>query len=379
MCYEPGLVQLQRRLLSNPLNVSRILRQEPGAREKVIIYFQWLEKTSKSFVWTVVENILRFSKQIIEVPDEHLLGFNAMIHLGKFFIESGWYAEAIVVLNIAKNQTRGHPFKLLQATKVLVQAEIFSNRYEAAFSTIAEIHILVERTCLVSMSLTAEIRCSLAVAHFEVGEFDASYQQGLLALQLLGENICPHETTIGTFRQLSKTCLALKRPYQAKLMITQAVSWAWHNFGSSSRIYAETLEDYAFYLLMLDAYEDAVKLTTEAKNIYYKLYGHLGLQPQLAQGNLPFRLYLESQAFNELGSIDEYIDFISDYADNQRKPQIIESDDRQLVAINRIRPMMAVRDLCRGLSNSLSNVSIEDVQPQYEINEIRRLFFKNFA
>lgn len=380
MCHSPELVQIQRQVLSNPLNVCKILRCVPNARIKLTVYFQWMEKLSKNFVWNMVQNVCGFITQSTELSDGHLLGFRSLLKLGQFFVESGWYAEAIALLHTVKlHQTKGRPMKVLQVLKILVLAEALSNRDEAAFVTISSIHTLVGLTKGIPMSFTAEMHCTLTVSYFEICEFNASYQQGLLALQLLGEEICPHETIIETFRQLGKSCIPNRRPYQAKLLITQAVSWAWHNFGSTSVTYAEALEDYAFYLLMMDAYEDAVKVITEVKDIYYGLYGHLGLQAELAQGNLAFRLYLESNAFLELGTIFDSLDCLGDLEDNQRKMEITESDDRQLVAIGRMRPIMAVRDLSRERFRTAARDEIENVQPQSSVNDIRRLFFTNFA
>ncbi|KXJ81366.1 hypothetical protein RP20_CCG020108 [Aedes albopictus] len=375
MCFNPDLELVQRQLLSNPFNVCKILRYIPGARMKLTIYFQWLDKLTKNFVWTVVDNIRDYTCQRRRLPNGHLLGFRSLLNLGTLLMESGWYAEAVILLNIAKGQAKGRPLKILQALKVKVLALALSNRDEAASLTITEIYTLIGSTKSIPKGLTAEIHYTLAVSYFETCEFNASYQQGLMALRLLVDGFCSHEMIIRTFRQLGKSCLAMRKPYHAKLLITQALSWAWNTFGSTSNMHAETLEDYAFYLLMLNAYENAVQVTTEAKNIYYNLYGSLGLQPEVAQGNLPFRLFLESQAFNKLGPIDGYIDFLGNSA---RKLEITESDDRQLVAFERIRPMMAVRDICRGMSNDLPfDVIIETVQPQCSVNDVKNLFFND--
>ncbi|XP_065092438.1 uncharacterized protein LOC135713280 [Ochlerotatus camptorhynchus] len=377
MCHLPELAQHQRQVLSNPYNVSNILRCEPSARTKLTVYFQWLEKSTKNFVWTLTENICHFIALYPDLSDGHLLGFRYMLKLGTFLMEAGWYAEAIILLNIAKGQAKGRSIKTLQVLKVLVLAESLSNRDEAAFLTISEIHSLAGITKVVPMSLTAELHCALAASYFENCEFNASYQQGLLALQLLGEGICPYETMIGTFRQLGRSCIAKQRLFQAKLLITQAVSWAWHSFGSTSVVYAEALEDYAFYLLMMNAYDDAMKVVTEAKNIYFDVYGYLGVQAELAQGNLAFRLYLESYGYQELGSLDQYMEYIVDLEDNRRKAHLGGSDDRQMLAVGRMRPLVAVGDICKVGNVMVPRDGVENVQPQMVVNDVRRLFFTN--
>nr|XP_019533821.2 uncharacterized protein LOC109405244 [Aedes albopictus] len=292
MCHEPDFIEPLSEILSNPFTVCKILREEPSGQIKLTIYFQWLEKSRKNFVWTVVDNINHFVDNCSGLPDEHLLGFSSLLNFGSFLMESAWYAEAVILLNIAKAQSQGQPMMMLQVSKFMALALALSNRHEAAFITMSEVHTLLGLIEGIPKCLKVETHCSLAVSYFETCEFNASYQEGLLALQLLEDGICSIETIIGVFRQLSKSCLAKRKPFQAKLLITQAVSWAWHNFGILSRIFADTLEDYACYLLMLNAYEDAVKVTTDARNIFSLLYGSLALEPELAQGNLPFRLYL---------------------------------------------------------------------------------------
>ncbi|XP_062554740.1 uncharacterized protein LOC134219869 [Armigeres subalbatus] len=376
MCYLPDLVQEQRAVLTNPFNVCKILRSHPNARAKLVVYFLRLEQSTKDFVWTLVENICSFIRRRTDLSDGHLLGFHSMLKLGTFLMDAGWQAEAIILLNIASGQAKGQTIKLLTVLKTLLLAESLSNREEAAFSTLSQIHTLAGMAESIPMALTVELHNSFAVSFFEKLDFNSSYQQGLLALQLLGEGTHRNEVKIGVFRQLSKSCLAKGRPVQAKLLITQAVSWALHCFGSSSVIYAEVLEDYAFYLLMMNAYEDAVSATNEAKNIYYKQYGPLALQAELAQGNLAFRMYIDNQKFYDMVNVDQYIEYIGGTNDKRRQLAITGSDDRQMLAVKRMRTMMVIRKLYQYGSTTTPNDRIENVQTQRTVNEIKNMFFQ---
>ncbi|XP_039442901.1 uncharacterized protein LOC120423247 [Culex pipiens pallens] len=382
MSHQPELVHLQLEVLSNPVNVSKILHTEPCGREKMLKFFLILEKSNAGFVWNLTEQYQAVMALLPNLPDGHLLGFSNNLELGSFLVETGWYAEASVILSLARRQAGSRPLELLKTLRVALVAESLASRYEEASQTIADIAALIKHAKNVPMTLTAGLHHSLSVCFFEESDFEGSYQHGVMALQLLDDSInCSYETIVGTFRQLAKTCLAMKRPGQARLLITQAVSWSRHHFGAVSVPYAEALEDFAFYLLAVNAYRDCLKIESEVKDVYFNLFGHLCLQPELAQGNLAFRLYLESYGYKNIGSIDQYMDYVLDL-DRGRSERRNGTDDRQMLAIKRIPAMMAVTNAAHEemLTSKEFEEALESIRaPPLMLDDVRKLFFTKFA
>ncbi|XP_053686128.1 amyloid protein-binding protein 2-like [Sabethes cyaneus] len=330
-----------------------------------------MEKWTKNFVWKLVE---KFCSLIASSPtlEDQLCSFTCL-EFGMLLVDSGWYTEAVVLLRELRIQSKDQPVHELCILRTLLLAESLSSRHEASKQTIRDIKILLPQTENIPSSTLADVHSAIAVSLFEQCEFEASYQQGLSVLELLTD-YSDHEVIVSALRQLAKVCLARRQLRRAKLLITQAVSWASHNFGPMSITYARALEDYAFCLLTMRAYGDCIMVHSEAKDIYCNAYGCFSLHPDLAMGNLAFWLYLESRQYPEFGSIETYLQFVVDL-DAKVKSEVEHPEERQAVACRRIRLLTTVERLAQQGDVVKSDRRVK-VQPQHSIAVIKRLFSK---
>ncbi|XP_053699049.1 uncharacterized protein LOC128746022 [Sabethes cyaneus] len=264
--------------------------------------------------------------------------------------------------------SKDKPVHELCILRTLLLAESLSSRHEASKQTVHDMEALILQLKDIPLNVLADARLAIVTSLFEQCEFEASYQQGLSALELLTDN-SDHGVIVSALQQLAKTCLARRQLSRAKLLITQAVSWASHELGSMSISYAKALEDYAFYLLTMRAYSDCIKVHSEAKDIYY---GYLGLRPNLSLGNLGFSLYLESRQNSQFGPIETYLKFVVDL-DAKVRSEVEHPEERLAVACRRIRLLKTVERLAQHGDVVKTDSLVKD-PPQLSIVEIKRIF-----
>lgn len=365
----PELATFQCGILLDPLNVVEVLRCEPFAREKLVRCFLFMEKYVKNFVMELVKNFRQHVARSLDRPGyQRSLGFGSCLEVAKLLVNSGWCAEGISLVHVARLLVGHNQNKDLRVLQIRLLAESLSNRHDESVETIRDILWKVNHTRNIPMDVMVEIDNTMAVSYFEQGDFEASYLHGVMALQIL-RNDSSRETIVSVFRQLAKTCLARKRLLHAKLLITQAVSWALHGIGPMSVTYAKALEDYAYYLSVMNAPDDCVKVLAEARNIYYQLYGHVGLKPALAQDNLAFRLYLERKQC----PIDQNEQFAVNLDNHEKRYQLDRTDDRQLLAVKRIHVLKKTAALAQKGPVKPED-KLRSIHPAVKVKEIRRQF-----
>ncbi|KAL1381473.1 hypothetical protein pipiens_013426 [Culex pipiens pipiens] len=294
MCHRLDLIEQFSTVLFDPYTISKILKHFPYARVKLVKYFQWLEKIKGNFVWQLAQKVSdEVDRSWGNRRAMHLLGYSSNLRLGTMLMETGWFAESIIVLDLAQQQAGYEPVKTLQVLRVLLMSESFSGQHEVASDTIKHIEALLCQPVSLTTNLVAALHQAMSVSFFENCEFDLSYQHGLIALRLLGEQVCVSSTIINTYRQMARCCIAKKRSHQANLMITQAVIWARQAFGMTSVYYAEVLEDYAFCLLAMN--KNYLQVYDDAMEIYLAKYGEDFSRLDVAQGNLALGLFIRKE------------------------------------------------------------------------------------
>lgn len=358
---------------SNPHDLGMILRFDPQARIKLVKYFLSMEKSTKCFVWNLVKSFCGCMTGSHRIGDRHLYGFDSSLKLGIILVEAGWYMEATVVLKTLKKLHEGKDIHQLRVLRTLLLAQSYSSRHNASEATISEIDQLLKGSKNdVTLDFIAEIYNNAAISYFEQCDFESSYYQGKFALKLLTEDSID-ELTVSVLCQLAKTCIALKRFYLAKMCITQAVMMAYHKLGALSLDYAKALEDYAFFLLTMNAHADCAKVQWEAKKIYCSVYGPISLEPDLAQGNLPFRLYFESQLYSKNEPMENYVNFLVDLNEAERPEMGHWSEDRQVLAAKRSIVLETAAELA-GVSNDTPMDGLFCLEPRLLIEQIKSLF-----
>ncbi|XP_065081027.1 uncharacterized protein LOC135703676 [Ochlerotatus camptorhynchus] len=366
MCDYPKLMKLQRQLLINPWMIDRILRSRSDNKAKLVKCFQWLEVFDRTLVSDMVANYCyKFRKESIR-NDSHLLGYEGSLRLGTFLSETGWHNEAVKVLNVARQQANQRPLQQLNA----MRPQLISQTYvwhPSAYDTSASIQTLIAKNNEIPKSFLASLYLAISICRYENYNFTFSHEFALMALELLVEGASSNRLIIEVLCHLAKTCVSQKQPRQAKLMITQAVSRAWHNYGPSSVIYAETLEDYAFYLVMMNSLDDSYAVFSEAVNVLLQVYGPQNLQRSVTKGNLSFDFYFNcAYIYSDLHMAKDYV-----------RTQIeMNAFDHRLVAAAKHVYVLLEADMARfGAVRDCDQMDkYQPVQEQLSVKEVKKLF-----
>ncbi|XP_052870420.1 amyloid protein-binding protein 2-like [Anopheles cruzii] len=184
--------------------------------------------------------------------------------------------------------------------------------------------------------LAAAVHLALSLYQLEVCEVSLSYHYAVLALELLSES-ASHRLVIDVCRQLARACLARQFYAKANHLLRQAIARAGEWFGKQSAQYAETLEDYAMYLLARDNVTDCVNVFSEAQQIYLRLYGSRNLLLAHAQGNIVFGLCLQAYV---IGRVDQAMHHVEKTMANFAR--ILPAGHRLLVQGRRLRTTMGL-------------------------------------
>ncbi|XP_062546936.1 uncharacterized protein LOC134212787 [Armigeres subalbatus] len=368
MCEYPKLVNIQRQLLTNPWVISRILKDGSNNQTKLVKCFQWLEVLQRSIVSDMVANYCyQFRKTTIQ-DDSHPLGYEASLRLGTFLSESGWHTEAVKVLNVARHQAEHRPLQQLKA----MRPQLISQTYmwhTTAFDTSMAILTLITSNPDLPKPFVASLYLAISICRFESYSFELSHEFALKAFELLDEETSTNRLIIEVFAHLAKTCIPQKKTREAKLMITQAVSRAWHKFGSPSVIYARALEDYAFYLVMMNALYDSYTVFSEAVNVLLQVYGPQNLQRSVTKGNLSFDYYFNCvYIYSDLQLAKEYV---------RSQIELNVFDHRMVAAAKQVYALLEASTARFGENDEDCNRQRDEYQPiqtQLSVATVKRLF-----
>ncbi|XP_058065751.1 amyloid protein-binding protein 2-like [Anopheles bellator] len=308
MCDYRSLLDVQLDLLSDPLLVSDVIRRLPGERTKLIRCLQWLESNKKQ----LIAQLCRRYMALYEADRiEAAAGVDCWVgqRIGVFLIETGWLQEGATILHIARLQTTPGSDEEVAVSLHLLRAQTLGGSlidarqsYDRITAWMMSASSAAYRRSLVKDSpngqeathdLAAAVHLALSLYQLEVCEVSLSYHYAVLALELLSES-ASHRLVIDVCRQLARACLARQFFAKANHLLRQAIARAGEWFGKQSAQYAETLEDYAMYLLARDNVTECVNVFSEAQQIYLRLYGSRNLLLAHAQGNIVFGLCLQA-------------------------------------------------------------------------------------
>lgn len=342
MMYVNDLAEPLAQVLSSPYNVSKIIQYAADYQERLIKSFIWLSHKKEHFVWDLVMSYCRLAAGLPDRPDTHPIAFDCMFELGSTLTEAGWYAEAIIMLKNAKHLAEPRAWLVLQVNTRLILAQCRSGRHLSASETSSELKYMVDNSPNLPREILANANLSLSICYFEQCKFEDSYHYARAALHLLDctAKHSPVELIVNILLQTGKSYLGTMQIWRAKYVVKQAVSWAHDKCGKRSVLYAKALEDYAFYLLIMGAHNDAVKVAEKAKEILSSHFGHLCLRADLAQGNLSFRLLLEYYRLKSISNMSHFLVFATRF-DNP-EADLTVPDDRQQLAIKQMRPLVLV-------------------------------------
>lgn len=367
ICEYPKLAKPRRQLLTNPWIISRILENRTDNQTKLVKCFQWLELMDRHVVSDMVANYCYLFRKECTRDDSRPLGYEASLRLGMFLSETGWHNEAVKVLNVARQQVRLWPLEQLKA----MRPQLISQTYmwhPSAYDTSMAIQTLIASKVDLPKPFLASLYLAISIYRYENHNYALSHEYALKALELLDDETSSNRLIIEVFSHLAKTCVSQKQTRRAKLMITQAVSRAWHNFGSLSVIYAETLENYAFYLVMMNALYDSYSVFSEAVNILFHVYGPQNLLRSVSKGNLSFDYYFNCiYIYSDLQMAKDYV---------RTQIELSGSDHRMVAAAKRVYALLegSAERFGEGDEDFIQQrVKYQPIQVQLSVADIQRL------
>lgn len=359
LCEHPDRVENLREILLKPSNLTRVVGYSDRYQWKIVKCVQYLETERTNYVDQLTKN----------VAQEKSLDFESSLRLGSFLAEAGWYREAIQVFEVALGLTECQPLHQFEAMSQLLVSQVLTKHSEVEKTD------EVIRSMMTNLQVPAGLRISvnhaMSAQCFEKCKFEDSHRYAVEAFRDLNHRTSPKQV-IQIFSHLSKTCIPLKLFRQAKLLITQAVSLAWYHYGSPSIVYARALEDYALFLVTMNAVEDGMNTFSEAQQILLQLYGPRNLQQTVTQGNLCFGVYLQAYIYRDLTMAKRYLRNIAALME-----ELNPADRRLLVAIGQA-DALAEADVTRvggGRERDLEQRDrFEEILPVLKIDQVQRLF-----
>ncbi|XP_050098666.1 amyloid protein-binding protein 2-like [Anopheles aquasalis] len=351
MCDYPHLLDEQQELLSDPVLISEALRQLPADRTKLVRCFQWLECNRRPVTDRLCQ---RFQRACVKLQvgneDRERDGIRRGLTIAGFLTETGWLREAIKILRTACLLAKTGSEVELEVLRQLLRAQSLGAKGIEARQTCHRLTATVVRyphllrppqqtpSCYDGMQCRNDVAVgtylALSLYELEMREITLSYHYAVMALEMLTD-CSPGRLIVDVCRQLAKACLTRKQYARTGLLMRQAIAWARNCYGKGSAQYAETLEDYAMYLLARNAVTESVGVFAEAQHIYLRLYGPRNLLLAHAQGNLVFGLCLQAYVHEQRERAVQHVE--NSMANFER---ILPHDHRLLVQGRRLRSSM---------------------------------------
>ncbi|VEN53775.1 unnamed protein product [Callosobruchus maculatus] len=231
-----------------------------------------------------------------ESPDSNI---EIGLKLGTFFNESGLFNYSMNVLNITESICKKQPRDALTLRKLLdcyhkrIYAETTYCEFKEAEKTYnSTLEVIKELEALDALPNLAGLYANFSYLHFIRSEYEEEYNWSQKALTLLTEDL-PTRIIIDVLRQASKACVLKRQFDRAGLLIRQAVTLASELYLQDGHPYfANTLTDYAFYLLNSDSVQESVKVYDKALSIRKEVFERNNIHVALGHEDLAYALYV---------------------------------------------------------------------------------------
>ncbi|KAK2574365.1 Amyloid protein-binding protein 2 [Acropora cervicornis] len=259
--YETGKTEVLVAELSELDVVSKVLRAG-DTRIKLLTVFQGLREEGFNLSSLLAAEFLKRCHKISlggGSPGRLIIQriLKTGMSLGGFLSEGGWYEDAEDVLtNSYKFCNTREPEDCKIATKFLTRllhVRTANCKFDAAKDTFQE---------------AVDIASKLDSKNQEICL--AGYVFSVKALRKIGPGL-PMKAVVDILRNASKACVVKRKFKKAELLIKQGMFLAKKHFGCDHPKYADTLIDYGYYLLNVDAIHLSVKVY---KDLGYALYVH---------------------------------------------------------------------------------------------------------
>ncbi|XP_067034677.1 amyloid protein-binding protein 2-like [Acropora muricata] len=308
--YETGKTEVLVAELSELDVVSKVLRAG-DTRIKLLTVFQGLREEGFNLSSLLATEFLKRCDKISvgggspgRLIIQRILKIG--MSLGGFLSEGGWYEDAEDVLaNSYKfcNTRETEDCKI--ATKFLTRllhVRAANCKFDAAKDTFQEAVDIASKLDSKNQEICLAVlygeKCGLL---FSLSDYGEGYVFSVKALRKIGPGL-PMKAVVDILRNASKACVVKRKFKKAELLIKQAMFLAKKHFGCDHPKYADTLIDYGYYLLNVDAIHLSVKVYKEAFRTRLCVFGYNNLHVATAHEDLGYALYVHEYS---TGNFDE--------------------------------------------------------------------------
>ncbi|XP_078362508.1 amyloid protein-binding protein 2-like isoform X1 [Oculina patagonica] len=291
--------------------VSKALRAG-DTRVKLYAVFQGLREEGFDLSEVLTSEFIKRCDKVSHAEDKsdrHVIQklLKTGMSLGGFLSEAGWYEDAEKILSTSYklcNTKEQDGCRI--ATKFLTRLLHLRSancKFNVAKDTFREAMDIASK-----MTSKTELDVNMAVLYgekcgllFALSDYEEGYKCGMKALQKIGPGL-PMKAVVDILRNASKACVVKRKFKKAELLIKQAMFLAKQHFGCDHPKYADTLVDYGYYLLNVDAINLSVKVYKEAFRTRFYVFGFNNLHVATAHEDLGYALYVHEYS---TGNFDE--------------------------------------------------------------------------
>lgn len=221
-----------------------------------------------------------------------------------FLAEAGWLPDAENILTscqalLAESTEPQQMTRALECCHRLLHVQNGYCRFEEAERTYNQAMHLVKQLQHAGVSPNlASLYSEFSTLYMLRSNYAEAYSWSVKALQALVPNFLK-PPLIDVLRQSAKACVLKREFKKAGLLIKQAVMIATEVFGDKHPKYADTLIDYGFYLLNVDAISQGVEVYQTALDVRQSVFGGINLHVAIAHEDLAYASYVHNYAFGK--------------------------------------------------------------------------------
>ncbi|XP_066937070.1 amyloid protein-binding protein 2 isoform X1 [Macrobrachium rosenbergii] len=226
------------------------------------------------------------------------------LSVSTFLAEAGWLPDAEIMLTscqelLADSTDPQQMTRALECCHRLLHVQNGYCRFEEAERTYNQAMQLVKRLQQAGVTPNlSSLYSEFSTLYMLRSNYAEAYSWSVKALYALVANF-PKPALIDVLRQSAKACVLKREFKKAGLLIKQAVMIATEVFGDKHPKYADTLIDYGFYLLNVDAISQGVQVYKTALEVRQYVFGGVNLHVAIAHEDLAYASYVHNYAFGK--------------------------------------------------------------------------------
>ncbi|CAL4060131.1 unnamed protein product, partial [Meganyctiphanes norvegica] len=219
-----------------------------------------------------------------------------------FLAEAGWLPDAELMLTcchqlIHNSDKKHHMTRALECCHRLLHVQNGYCRFEEAERTYnTSLQLVKQLHAAGAQPNLASLYSEFSTLYMLRSNYAEAYSWSVKALRELVPSYPRSPPLIDVLRQSAKACVLKREFKKAGLLIKQAVMIASEVFDDKHPKYADTLIDYGFYLLNVDAISQGVEVYETALKVRQNVFSGINLHVAVAHEDLAYASYVHNYA-----------------------------------------------------------------------------------